>query len=198
MSITRRSFLKLSGAIAGGLVASSKKSWKPASAVDYSSLKIEYGQESTTICPFCSVGCGMICHVNDGQLINVEGDPDHPINQGTLCTKGNSIFNLAYIYNDDGKIQENPYRVTKVFYRAPYSGKWEVKDWDWALDKIASRIKETRDETFETTNEEGVTVNRTTAMAHLGSAMCNNEETYLFQKRARAFGMVNIDHCARL
>ncbi len=140
----------------------------------------------------------MICHVNDGQLINVEGDPDHPINQGTLCTKGNSIFNLAYIYNDDGKIQENPYRVTKVFYRAPYSGKWEVKDWDWALDKIASRIKETRDETFETTNEEGVTVNRTTAMAHLGSAMCNNEETYLFQKRARAFGMVNIDHCARL
>ena len=144
------------------------------------------------------MGCGVICHVQDGELINVEGDPDHPISRGTLCSKGSSLVNMAKVYDEEGESRPNPNRVTKVFYREPYGEQWEVKDWDWALEKIAERIKDTRDRTFEETDEDGVTVNRTTSIAHLGSAMVNNEENYIFHKLVRAMGLVNIDHCARL
>jgi formate dehydrogenase major subunit len=131
-------------------------------------------------------------------LVGTEGDPDNPINEGSLCSKGSSVFNMAYIYDDSGRKIPNPSRVTQVLYRAPYASDWEVKDWDWALETIAQRIKQTRDETFERVDSNGVTVNRTTALAWLGSAMCNNEENYLFHKLAKALGIINIDHCARL
>lgn len=197
MPLTRRDFLKVSGMVAGGLFFNNRGQ-NLLKAEEYNDLKIEYATEAATICSFCSVGCGMICHIQDGELINIEGDPDHPINEGTLCSKGSSYFNMVNIYDDEGEARPNPGRVTKVFYRAPYSERWQVKDWDWALDKMAARIKETRDETFETTDDNGVTVNRTTAIAHLGSAMCNNEENYIFHKLVRSLGLVNIDHCARL
>ncbi len=197
MKVSRRDFIKLTGTTATAATLTSlgfKKSVK----ADYRPIRVHYAQEITTICPFCSVGCGIICHVKDGKLINTEGDPDHPINEGTLCSKGSSLFNMANVYDEQGKIKPNPKRLTKVLYRAPYSDHWEEKEWDWALEQMGQRIKETRDETFEQTDENGVTVNRTTAIAHLGSAMCNNEENYLFHKLVRAMGLVNIDHCARL
>ncbi len=197
MPITRRNFLKLSGFIAGSTLFKFKNN-NVLSAEENYDLKIEYGEESTSLCPFCSVGCGIVCHKQDGELINVEGDPDHPISRGTLCSKGSSVRNMSHIFDEEGEPRHNPNRVTNVMYRAPNSDNWEVKDWDWALEKIAERIKETRDETFEETDENGVTVNRTTSIAHLGSAMINNEENYLLHKLTRAIGLVNIDHCARL
>ncbi|SDL78769.1 formate dehydrogenase major subunit [Halarsenatibacter silvermanii] len=197
MPLTRRDFFKVSGMVAGGMLAGSGSD-RVLEAEEYESLRIEYAEESTSICPFCSVGCGVICHSQDGDLVNIEGDPDHPISEGTLCSKGSSLINMGKVYDEEGKGRKNPGRVTRVYYREPHGEKWQVKDWDWALEKIAERIKNTRDETFEEVDEEGVTVNRTTSIAHLGSAMVNNEENYIFHKLTRALGLVNIDHCARL
>lgn len=197
MKLSRRDFLKLTG-LTATTAAMSSVGINAADAATYQPIRINYAREITSICPFCSVGCGIICHVRDNKLVNIEGDPDHPINEGTLCSKGSSLFNMAYVYTEKGEYVKNPQRITKVLYRAPYSKKWEVKDWDWAFNRISKLIKETRDETFETVDENGVTVNRTTGIAHLGSAMCNNEENYLFHKFVRALGLINIDHCARL
>ncbi|OPL14969.1 MAG: hypothetical protein AVO34_00175 [Firmicutes bacterium ML8_F2] len=200
MQLTRRSFLKLTGATAAAATLASVGLNK-ASASTIDPLRIKYTKEYTTICTFCGVGCGVVCHVRDGVIVNAEGDPDHPINEGTLCSKGSSHYNISYIYDEKGKPKPNPNRLTHVLYRAPGSSSYEVKDWDWALDTIARKIKDTRDQNYvESVNVDGrqVTVNRTEAISWLGSAFCTNEENYLFHKMARAMGVINIDHCARL
>jgi formate dehydrogenase major subunit len=197
MKLSRRQFLKVSGTAAATTTLYGI-GFRDVAEGSYRQFRLHYAQEITTICPFCSVGCGIICHVRDGQIVNTEGDPDHPINEGTLCSKGSSLFNMSYVYDEKGNAVPNPNRVTQVLYRAPRSSDWEVVDWDWAIRTIADRIKKTRDETFITKNNNGVTVNRTPAISWLGSAMCNNEENYLFHKFARGMGLVNIDHCARL
>jgi formate dehydrogenase major subunit len=197
MKLSRRSFLKLTGtaaaasALAGyGINTASAQSAEP--------IRVHYASEVPTICTFCGVGCGIICYVQDGIIVGTEGDPDNPINEGALCSKGGSLYNVSYIYDHKGRPKPNPNRLTKPLYRAPGSNKWEEKDWDWMLETIAERIKDTRDRTFEATDKNGVTVNRTQAIAWLGSAFCTNEENYLFHKMARAIGIINIDHCARL
>jgi formate dehydrogenase major subunit len=187
MNLSRRQFLKVSGTAAATTTLYGI-GFRDVSEGSAQRFRLHYAQEITTICPFCSVGCGIICHVRDGQVVNTEGDPDHPINEGTLCSKGSSLFNMAYIYNEKGKAVPNPNRVTQVLYRAPKAADWEVVDWDWALKTIAQRIKKTRDDTFMTKNADGVTVNRTPAISWLGSAMCNNEENYLFHKFRAAWG----------
>jgi len=197
MKISRRNFLWISGAVITGSLAL-KLGLTPEEKVVSKDLRIQYAESSTTICPFCGVGCGIICYVEDGKVVGTEGDPDHPINEGALCSKGSALYNMAYVYDEKGVPQINPRRLTQVLYRAPYATDWEVKDWDWALETIAQRIKKTRDTTFEKTDSDGVTVNRSKALAWLGSAMCNNEENYLFHKLAKALGIINIDHCARL
>ena len=197
MNLSRRDFLKATGASVTVASLASMGFKQKVSAAEQVS-RIEYAEESSTICPFCSVGCGIICHVENGQLVNTEGDPDHPINEGTLCSKGAALFNMTNDYNEKGEIRTNPHRVTTVKYRAPYSEDWEEISWKEALDKIAKNVKETRDESFEREDENGVTVNRTPAIAHLGSAMTNNEENYLYHKLMRGLGLINIDHCARL
>ncbi len=196
MKISRRNFLWISGAVITGSLAL-KLGLTPEEKVVSKDLRIQYAESSTTICPFCGVGCGIICYVEDGKVVGTEGDPDHPINEGALCSKGSALYNMAYVYDEKGVPQINPRRLTQVLYRAPYATDWEVKDWDWALETIAQRIKKTRDTTFEKTDSDGVTVNRSKALAWLGSAMCNNEENYLFHKLAKALGIINIDHCAR-
>lgn len=196
MNLSRRDFLKATG-VSVTAASLATMGVKGATASEKVS-KIEYAQESTTICPFCSVGCGIICHVEDGQLVNTEGDPDHPINEGTLCSKGAALFNMTNDYDEKGNIKPNELRNTTVKYRAPYETSWQEITWDEAFEMIAKRIKKTRDETFEKENEDGVTVNRTPAISHLGSAMCNNEENYLYHKLIRSLGVINIDHCARL
>lgn len=150
-------------------------------------LKIRRGREVTTICPFCAVGCGQIVSVSGGKIINVEGDPDHPINQGSLCGKGGAMYQVG----------NNDQRITKVKYRAPGSDKWQEKSWDWALSRIAEKICETRDSTFKQKAGDHV-VNRTEGLAWLGSAALNNEECYLTVKFARSLGIVYLEHQARI
>ena len=200
MKLSRRDFLKLSGVTAAAASLTSV-GFNGVAEGAYQPVRINYAKEVHTICTFCGVGCGIICHVRDGKIINAEGDPDHPINEGTLCSKGSSIFNLSYLYDSKGNATLNPKRLTKPLYRKPGSDRWEEKEWGEILEMIAKRIKKTRDETFEETTRVGgrtVTVNRTNAISWLGSAFCTNEENYLFKKMARSMGLINVDHCARL
>lgn len=195
MKLSRRNFLKLTGAAAAAsaLAGAGYKSRVEAAQ----GIRIHYGREIPTICTFCGVGCGILCHVRDGVVINTEGDPDHPINEGTLCSKGSSLYNLSYVFDAKGRPKPNPKRLTRPLYRAPGSKQWEEKSWDWMFTEIARRIKKTRDESFEESSD-GVTVNRAPGLAWLGSAFCTNEENYLFKKMARGMGIIDIDHCARL
>jgi formate dehydrogenase major subunit len=147
---------------------------------------------TTTICPYCAVGCGAVvaCEEVDGKRVvtNIEGDPDHPINEGALCPKGASIRQLS----------DNEKRLKKVLYRAPGAEEFVEKDWGWAAKEIAKRIKKTRDESFTLKNAKGETVNRTTAIASVGSAALDNEECWLYQKFLRGIGLVYIEHQARI
>ena len=200
MELTRRSFLKLTGATAAAATLTGVGLSK-ASASSGEPLRIKYAQELHTVCTFCGVGCGIICNVRNGVIVNAEGDPDHPINEGTLCSKGMSHYNVSYIYNEKGNPVPNPKRLTKVLYRAPGASSYEEKDWDWAFDTIAKRVKDTRDNNYVETVDVGgnkVTVNRTEAISWLGSAFCTDEENYLFHKMVWALGVINVDHCARL
>jgi formate dehydrogenase major subunit len=191
MKITRRDFLKFTGLTAAGLALTSlgvdftKEAYAQAKA-----SKISMAKETLTICPYCAVGCGIICHTSlvTKKIINTEGDPEHPINQGALCSKGASLFQLA----------NNPNRITTPLYRAPYSDKWQKVTWDWALTEIAKRVKKTRDSYFILKDKNGNIVNRVEAIAHIGSAALDNEECYLIQQMMRGLGLVYIEHQARI
>jgi formate dehydrogenase major subunit len=121
-------------------------------------------------------------------VINVEGDPDHPINAGSLCCKGQSLFQVA----------TSDRRLKGVMYRAPRSTEWEEVSWEWAINRIADRVKETRDEYFTHEDANGRVVNRVEAIAGLGGAALDNEECYLYGKLMRALGLVYIEHQARI
>ncbi len=191
MKLNRRDFIKISGATAAGVAVSGMGfDLKPVKS-HASLLKTQYAKETTTICCYCAVGCGAIVHTSkrgDGRVINIEGDPDHVINQGSLCSKGASIKQLT----------ENENRLTQPMYRAPYSDKWQVVSWDWALNTIAGKVKKTRDNNFEATNSKGQTVNRTPHIASVGSAALDNEECWLYQALMRSLGLVYIEHQARI
>ncbi len=188
MKITRRSFLGASGATALGTVISCFGiPYKAKAAQVFPELKTIHTKESTTICPFCGVGCGLIVSARDGNVVNIEGDPDHPINEGTLCSKGIALYQVA----------ANDRRLRKVKYRAPGSSIWEEKSWDWTIDTIAKRIKETRDRTF-IAKENNKIVNRTNGIACLGGAALDNEECYLYSKLSRALGVTYLEHQARI
>jgi formate dehydrogenase major subunit len=158
--------------------------------------KLSGAKEFTTACNFCSCGCGMVCSVRDGQLLNLEGDPDHVINAGALCSKGAAMK----------ATHESDRRLKTPMYRAPGSDKWEAISWDQALDKIARKLKATRDANWIATekgkDKEGkevqYTVNRTDAIGFLGGAQNTNEECYLFAKMGRLLGTAYIEHQARL
>jgi formate dehydrogenase major subunit len=185
MELSRRGFLKLSGgAISASIVG---VGIKPAQAYA-APLAIQYAQETLTICPYCAVGCGLIVQTSGGEVINTEGDPDHPINRGTICSKGAALYQLRH----------NEKRITEPMYRAKGSKEWKKVSWDWSLDQIAHKIKETRDDTFMETNAKGQVVNRTDGIASVGSAALDNEECYLFQKLLRSWGLVYIEHQARI
>jgi formate dehydrogenase major subunit len=189
MDLTRRGFLKLTGGtVAAATVANLGFLRRRAYAQGPGELKIKYAQETTSICPYCAVGCGHIVHASEGKIINIEGDPDHPINEGSLCSKGSALFQVAV----------NDKRLRQVMYRAPNSTEWVAKPWDWALEKIAANIKKTRDESFVTKDAKGRVVNRNEGMACLGGAALDNEECYLYSKFARTLGVVYLEHQARI
>ncbi len=180
---TRRQFLKglTTGTVAIGALTQS------GCAPAIPPLKTRGATNTTTVCPFCGVGCGQVVSTRAGKVIHIEGDPDHPISEGTLCSKG-----AAHI-----QVVNNSRRLQKVLYRKPNGAAWEEKSWDWALERIAARIKETRDKTFKTTID-GRVVNRTEAIACLGGSALDNEEAYLLVKLMRALGLVYVEHQARL
>jgi formate dehydrogenase major subunit len=142
---------------------------------------------TTTICPYCGCGCGFVVDSADGAVINIEGDSEHPINDGTACSKGASLYQMA----------NNENRLRTVLYRAPNGTEWEELSWAEAIPMIARHIKDTRDATFTETNDAGNTVNRTLGIGSLGSAAMDNEECWLYQKMLRALGLVYIEHQAR-
>jgi len=151
-------------------------------------LRIRYAEQSTTICPYCGVGCGMIVSMSNGKVLNIEGDPDHPINEGSLCSKGNTLYQVV----------DNKRRLKNVLYRAPGSTHWQEKSWNWATNEISARMKATRDGNWIEKDGKGNTVNRTEAIASVGSVVPNSEEAYLYSKFLRSLGVVHIENEARL
>lgn len=149
----------------------------------------EADRVGTSICPYCAVGCGQLVYARGNEILAVEGDPRSPINQGTLCPKGAAT--LGWL--------TSPLRLMTVKYRAPYSDRWEDRPLDWAMDRIAHLMKQTRDESFVRRLPDGTTVNHTMAMASLGGATLDNEENYLIKKLlCGGLGMVWIENQARV
>ena len=166
---------------------SSKEPYSRQSAAKASRLRGATVTEG--LCPYCAVGCGQLIYTKAGKLIDIEGNPESPINEGTLCPKGANAFQLAV----------NPHRVTEVLYRAPYSDHWEARTLDWALDRIAERVKAVRDEDFTVRNEEGRLLNAVRSIGTLGGATIDNEENYLIKKLfAGGLGVISIENQARI
>lgn len=186
MPVTRREFLKLSGLSTAGAFLGGTSFLNGCKSMPN---KLAGAKETTTICPYCGVGCGLIVSAKKGKVVNVEGDPDHPINKGGLCSKGNAIYQIAV----------NPInrRLDKVRYRKPGASDWEEITWEKALAMIAQRVKDTRDRTFQ--EKEGTfTVNRTNGLVGMGGAALDNEECYVWSKFARVMGITYLEHQARI
>lgn len=190
MSLGRRTLLKIGAGVGAGLAVGKLLDVREVQAAT-KGMKLAGAKEFTTACNFCSCGCGMVCSVRDGELINLEGDPDHAVNQGALCSKGAAMK----------ATHESPRRVRKPQYRAPGSDKWQDISWDEALGKLAAKVKQVRDATWVATEKVGdaeYPVNRTDAIALLGGAQHTNEECYLINKMGRLFGTSFVEHQARL
>ncbi len=190
----RRQFFRGTGLTVGTLAGLGLDLKPVAAAVP--KLKIRGAREVPSICPYCAVGCAQIVSVREGQIVNIEGNPDSPINRGTLCPKGSATFQLAV----------NDQRLTKVKYRAPYAKDWVEKDLDWAMGRIAERVKSTRDATFtETWKGVGIEgkpvekkVNHCATIASLGGATMDNEWNYVQLKLCRALGLIYLENQARI
>ena len=197
MELSRRGFLKRGFLLGGGGLASSLSGGAFAAPKEKKVYKLANVQESTSICCYCSGGCGTICSTRNGELINLEGDPDHPVNLGGLCPKGAAMWGLRNVVTKDRKAQLHPDRVLYPLVRRPGKKEWERISWEEALDGIARRVKTTRDATF-VEKEDSVTVNRCDGIASLGAAQLNNEEAWLTQKFNRTLGIVAIDNQTRV
>src|SRR2546421_7657445 len=191
MLVGRRDFLRLTasagaGTAIGGLVGLGV-TLAPAMA-RAQELRIKDAKTTPSICPFCSVGCGTLIHTIEGKIVNIEGDPRSPHNEGTLRPKGAAIYQLHV----------NPNRPTKVLHRAPGATEWEVWDLERAVSRVAELVKKTRDETFVERLENGKLVNATTAIFSLGGATLDCEWNHLQQKLMRGLGVVAIENQARI
>lgn len=192
MAVSRRLFLQASAVGIGATALGFDLT--PAYAASRQ-LRIQDAREYKTICPYCAVGCGTIAYVHGSgglntvrSLVHVEGDPDSPINGGTLCPKGAAQMELAM----SPRLQKSP------LLREAGSSEWKEIDWETAMQRLAARFKESRDRTFVTTDGQGRTVNRCDGIAWVGSATVANEDAYLITKLTRGMGLVYIDHQARI
>ena len=203
-NLNRREFLRTASAggfAAGGLLGLGMD--LGAAEAEVRHLKIDGGKEVPSVCPYCAVGCGQIVTVRDKKIVNIEGNPESPVSRGTLCPKGAATYQLAV----------NPLRIKQVLYRPKGGTKWEEKPLDWAMDRIAHLVKETRDRTFveeRDTDMDGQPlrdkdgkptkkrVNHTLAIASLGGATMDNEWNYVQAKLARALGVVYLENQARI
>jgi formate dehydrogenase major subunit len=141
-----------------------------------------------SVCPYCAVGCGQVVYTRDGELVDIEGNPRSPINQGTLCPKGSASRQLV----------QQPGRLTKVRYRRPGGTEWEDLELNQAMDMIAERMIAAREAGWQDTDRHGYEVNRTLGFAHLGGATLDNEENYLIKKLFTAMGAIQIENQARI
>jgi formate dehydrogenase major subunit len=141
-----------------------------------------------SICPYCAVGCGQRVYVEDGEVVQIEGDPDSPISRGRLCPKGAASHQLV----------TSPTRETKVKYRRPHGTEWEELDLDRAMDMIADRVIDSRRRHWQDTDDDGKPLNRTMGFAHLGGATLDNEENYLLKKLYTALGAIQVENQARI
>ncbi|HEY6910800.1 MAG TPA: molybdopterin-dependent oxidoreductase [Myxococcales bacterium] len=192
MATGRRSFLKLSSGVVGtGLALGELGFDVKAVQAAGRAARLKDAKEYTSICTFCSCGCGLVGYVKGDKLVHLEGDPDHVINEGALCSKGASL----------SAVPNSAERVKTPLYRAPGSDKWQEISWDEAVDRLARKIKTVRDANWIATEKDGdkeVAVNRTDAIAFLGGGQNTNEECYLVTKAARVFGTPFVEHQARL
>ena len=141
-----------------------------------------------SVCPYCAVGCGQIVYSSRGELVDIEGHPRSPVNQGTLCPKGSATRQLV----------QQPRRALTVKYRAPYAAEWQELELETAMDMIAERVIAAREAGWQDVNNEGFRVDRTLGFAHLGGATLDNEENYLIKKAFTAMGAVQIENQARI
>jgi formate dehydrogenase major subunit len=194
--LTRRQLLKAGASTAGLAVVPFANplgvDLKSAKKIQ-TSFRLAGAKELKSVCPYCAVGCGLIAYTKQDaggktQLLQIEGDPDSPINEGRLCPKGATAMQLA----------TSSRRVEKPLYRAPGSAKWEEKSWDFMLDKIAQNLKSSRDNTFVAQDANGNVVNRTEGVAFAGGAAFSNEEGYFTAKVMRTLGIVHIEQQARV
>ena len=191
MVVNRRDFFRASatgtiGTAVGGLLGlGANLAPKVARAEE---LRIKNAQVFPSVCPYCAVGCGTLVHTVDGKIVNIEGNPDSPINYGNLCPKGAATFQLHM----------NPNRLTKVLHRAPGATDWEVWDLERAMDRVAELTKQTRDETFVERLPNGKLVNSTLGIFSLGGATMDDEWNHLHQKLMRGLGVVAIENQARI
>jgi formate dehydrogenase major subunit len=196
--LTRRDLLKVgaAGAAVGGLSALGFETAVAQATTVKRDLRIEGAKVSHSICPYCAVGCSLLAYtrqIKNGngsgvELLQIEGNPDSPVNEGTLCPKGASAMELAVSRR----------RLTHPLYRAPGADKWKRVSWDFVLDKLARNIKAARDRTFVTKDDEGNVVNRTEGIAFAGGAAFSNEEGYLATKVMRGLGLVYLEQQARV
>ena len=190
--VTRRDFLKVGAASAA--VGITSLGFDVAAAVQVKqSFRIEGAKEAHSLCPYCAVGCSILAYTKQDasgntRLLQIEGNPDSPVNEGRLCPKGATSMQLAV----SGR------RVAKPLYRAPGSDKWQEIDWDQMLDRLARHVKESRDATFVTQDSEGRTVNRCEGVAFAGGATFSSEEGYFATKLMRALGVVHLEQQARV
>jgi formate dehydrogenase major subunit len=191
--LSRRDFIRL-GAAGTGAVGVSALGFDLSEAVAVKQgSRIDGAKEVHSLCPYCAVGCSLVAYTKQDakghtQLLQIEGDPDSPVNEGRLCPKGATSMQLAV----------STRRIEKPLYRAPGSDKWQEITWDAMLDKLALRIKESRDATFVTVDAKGNTVNRCEGVAFAGGAAFSSEEGYLAAKLMRSLGVVHIEQQARV
>jgi formate dehydrogenase major subunit len=192
--LTRREILKV-GAAGAAVAGFSSLGFDVAVAEATTvkqSLRIEGAKVSHSICPYCAVGCSLLAYTRKNgkgtELLQIEGDPDSPVNEGTLCPKGASAMELAVSRR----------RLQYPLYRAPGARKWKRVSWEFALDKLARRIKDSRDSTFVAKDDEGNVVNRTEGIAFAGGAAFSNEEGYIAAKLMRGLGLVHLEQQARV
>ena len=151
--------------------------------------RIKGATETHSICPYCAVGCATNIYTKGGEVIDIEGNPDSPINEGTLCPKGANTFQLHH----------NPHRVKHVMWRGPYSDKWEIKPLEWAMERIAQLVKTARDEGYQEKDEKGRYLNAVKNIGSLGGATLDNEENYLIKKLlGGGLGILSIENQARI
>ena len=191
MGMSRREFLRLSTGAGSGTALSALLATGANLAPTLAraqELRIRNANTTPSVCPFCSVGCATLVHTSEGKILNIEGDPRSPHNEGTLCPKGAAIFQLHV----------NPNRPTQVLHRAPGAADWEVWDLDRAMTRVAELVKKTRDETFIEKLDNGKRVNMTPAIFSLGGATLEIEFNHIHQKLMRGLGIVAIENQARI